>query len=94
MTKVAQNLKPFYSNLVHVTCVAHGIHRISGKIIDTYHDNNNTNNGKMVFSKAPYKIKLYKEMMPNTHLTPQPIIITLWGTWPELSIFMKVILKN
>jgi len=61
MTKVAQNLKPFYSNLVHVTCVAHGIHRIAGKIIDTYHDNNNTNNGKIV----PYKIKLYKEMIPN-----------------------------
>jgi hypothetical protein len=40
MTKVAQYLKPFYSNLVHVTCVAHGIYRIAGKIIGTYHDNN------------------------------------------------------
>jgi len=31
MTKAAQNLKPFYSNLVHVTCVPHGIHRIAEK---------------------------------------------------------------
>jgi len=40
MTKTAQNLKPFYSNLVHVTCVAHGIHRIAEKIIDTFRDIN------------------------------------------------------
>lgn len=68
MTKAAQNLKPFYSNLVHVTCVAHGIHRIAEKIIDTFGDINDLiNNGKKVFSKAPYRIQLYKEMLPNTH---------------------------
>ena len=50
MTKATQNLKPFYSNLVHVTCVAHGIHRIAEKIIDTFSDNDDLfNNGKKVF---------------------------------------------
>jgi len=28
-TKAAQHLKPFYSNLVSVTCIAHSIHRIA-----------------------------------------------------------------
>lgn len=40
MTKITQNLKPFYLNLVHVTCIAHGIHRIAEKVIDTFYDIN------------------------------------------------------
>jgi len=32
MTKAAHRLKPFYSNFVHVTCVASGIHRIAKKL--------------------------------------------------------------
>ena len=89
MTKAARNLKPFYSKLVHVTCVGHGIHRIAEKIIDTFSDINDLiNNGKKVFSKAPYRIQLYKEMKPNTHLPPQPII-TRWGTWLESAFLLR-----
>ncbi|KAF0761940.1 DUF659 domain-containing protein [Aphis craccivora] len=52
MTKAAHNLKLFYSNLVHVTCVAHGIHRIAEKIIDTFSDINDLiNNGKKVLKE-------------------------------------------
>jgi hypothetical protein len=40
MMKAAQNVKPFYSNLVQVTCITHGIHRIAEKIIDTFSDIN------------------------------------------------------
>jgi len=29
MVKAANNLKSFYSNLIHVTCAAHGIHLIA-----------------------------------------------------------------
>lgn len=31
MTKVAQHLKPFYWNFVHLTYVAHSTHRIAEK---------------------------------------------------------------
>jgi len=80
MTNAAQNLKPFYSNLIHVTCVAHGIHQIAEKIIDIFRDISDLiNNGKKVFSKAPYRIQLYKEILPNRPLPPQPII-TRWRT--------------
>jgi len=90
-TKAAQNLKPFYSNLVRVTCVAYdGIHRIAEKIIDTFRDINNLiNDGKKVFSKAPYRIQLYKEKLPNTPLPPQPII-TRWVMYHGLVFMNKI----
>jgi len=40
MVKAANNLKPFYSNLIHVTYAAHGIHRIAEKIMDIFHEIN------------------------------------------------------
>jgi hypothetical protein len=40
MVKTANNLKPFYSNLIHVTCTAHGIHWVVEKIIDIFHEIN------------------------------------------------------
>jgi len=78
---------PFYSNLIHVTCAAHGIHRIAEKIMDIFHEINDLiNNGKKIILKAPYRIQLYHEMLPNTPLPPQPII-TRWGAWLESAIF-------
>jgi hypothetical protein len=73
--KAAQNVKLFYSNLVQVICVAHGIHRIAEKIIDTFSKINDLiNNGQIVFSKALYRIQLYKEILPNTHFENLPKI--------------------
>jgi len=86
MVKAANNLKPFYSNLIHVTCAAHGIHRIAEKIMDIFHEINDLiNNGKNIFFKAPYRIQLY-EMLPIKPLPSQPII-TRWGAWLESEIF-------
>ncbi|KAL4105112.1 hypothetical protein QTP88_020384 [Uroleucon formosanum] len=87
MVKGAKNLKPFYSDLIHVTCAAHGIHRIAENIMDIFHEINDLiNNGKKIFLKAPYRIQLYHEMLPNKPLPPQPII-TRWGAWLESAIF-------
>jgi len=39
MKIVTKHLKPFFFfNVVYVTCVGHGIHQISEKIIDPIHD--------------------------------------------------------
>jgi len=87
MVKTANNLKPFYSNLIHVTCAVHGIHRIAEKIMDNFHEINDLiNNGKKIFLKAPYRVQLYHEILPNKPLPPQPII-TQWGAWLESAIF-------
>jgi hypothetical protein len=81
MNKAALNVKPFYSNLVHLICVTNDIHWTAEKIIDTFRNINDIiNKGKKVFSKAPYKIQLYKEMLPNTFLPLKPIInIVVFG---------------
>jgi len=87
MVKAAKNLKPFYSNLIHVTCAAHGIHRIAENIMDIFHEINDLiNNGKKIFLKAPFRIQLYYEMLPNKPLPPQ-LIITRCGAWLESAIF-------
>jgi len=50
MVKATNNLKPFYSNLIHVTCAAHGILWIAENIMDIFHEINDLiNNGKKFF---------------------------------------------
>lgn len=39
-----------------------------------------------MFLKAPHRVEVYKEAMPNVPLPPEPII-TRWGTWIEAAIF-------
>jgi hypothetical protein len=43
------------------------------------------NGGKKVFLKAPNRVQVYKEMMENIPLPPQPIL-TRWGTWIEAAL--------
>jgi hypothetical protein len=43
------------------------------------------NGGKKVFLKAPNRVQVYKEMMENILLPPQPIL-TRWGTWIEAAL--------
>jgi len=71
MVKTTNNLKLFYSNLIYVTCAAHGIYRIAEKITNIFHEINDLiNNGENIFLKAPYRIQLYHEMLPNKPLPP------------------------
>lgn len=87
MVKAAQNLKIFYSNLFHVTCLAHGINRVAECIRDQFPlVNDLINQAKKVFLKAPSRVQFYKENCPNTQLPPQPVI-TRWGTWLAAAIF-------
>jgi len=69
MTKAAQNLKLFYSNLLqYVTCVTYGIHRIAEKIIDTNRDINDLiNNRKKGFLKGFLFIKILIKFINNYH---------------------------
>ena len=39
-----------------------------------------------MFVKAPLRIQVYKEKLPNISLPPEPVV-TRWGTWLEAAIF-------
>lgn len=81
MLKAAKNLITMYPNMIHVTCVIHGLHRVAEEIRAYYPDIDNLiSSVKKVFLKAPSRIELFKKIAPNLALPPQPVI-TRWGTW-------------
>lgn len=87
MLKSARNLKIFYNNLIHVTCLAHGVNRIAEEIRNEFQDINSlVNSAKKIFTKAPLRIQYYKDKLPGVPLPPQPVI-TRWGTWLNAAYF-------
>jgi hypothetical protein len=79
MVKAAPTIKILYSKLVHITCLAHGIHRVAETIRSNF-SKILIAKVKQIFLKAPSRILLFKEEAPSIYLPPQPII-TRWGTW-------------
>lgn len=87
MIKVGQNLKIFYPNMVHVTCLLHGINLVAETVRTEYPlVNKLISNVKKIFLKAPLRVQLYKERMVGVCLPPEPVI-TRWGTWIKAAIF-------
>jgi len=81
MVKSGKSLQVLYSKMVHITCLAHGLHRVAEQIRINFPEINSLiSNIKKVFLKAPYRINLFKNFAPGIPLPPEPII-TRWGTW-------------
>ncbi|ODM91112.1 hypothetical protein Ocin01_15570 [Orchesella cincta] len=81
MLRAGKNLKKTYPELMHVTCLAHGLNRVAETIKDLFPlSNRMMASVKAVFKKAPSRILKYKEFHPNLALSPEPIQ-TRWGTW-------------
>lgn len=87
MIKAGQALQTFYPNLLHITCLAHGFHRLAEEIRQEYGNVNQLiSSTKKVFLKAPSRVQSYKDQLPNLALPPEPII-TRWGTWLKAVLF-------
>ena len=73
------NLKPMYSNLNHVTCIAHALHLVCDALKDKYSNANEFLSCIMkLLKKAPVRIQKYVEI---TGLPlPTSSILTRWGT--------------
>lgn len=81
MIAAGQKLQNIYPNMIHITCLAHCLHRICERVRDNYTDVDSfVSNVKKIFLKAPNRIHHYKQMCPNLPLPPKPVI-TRWGTW-------------
>jgi hypothetical protein len=73
MIKASANLNIFYKNLIHVTGLAHGINRVAEEIRCQFPLVNSLNsNVKKIFIKAPLRVQVYKEKLPNVPLPPEP----------------------
>lgn len=81
MVKAGKSIKVFYPKIIHVTCIAHGFHRVAEFIRSEFPSVDLLiSTVKKIFLKAPSRVKILKESYPDLCLPPQPII-TRWGTW-------------
>lgn len=87
MLKAGKVLKEYFPNAMHVTCFAHGLHRICEFIREQFSDVNTLiSTFKKFLLKAPSRVSLYKKECPNLPMPPQPVI-TRWGTWLQAAFF-------
>ncbi len=88
MIKAGKNLKAIYPGLLHVTCVAHGLHRVAETVRSSYKAVDElVGLTKAIFKKAPARVRVYKEMYPDLPLPPEAVIVR-WGTWLEAVEFL------
>ncbi|KAL4092194.1 hypothetical protein QTP88_026736 [Uroleucon formosanum] len=79
MVKVADSLTVLF--LIHLTCLAHEIHRVCETIRAEYTTiDKMIANVKKIFLKAPSRTLKLREMFPNLPLPPKPVL-TRWTTW-------------
>ena len=87
MLKAGKAIKVFYPKMIHITCLAHGLHRVAEAIRAKYNNVNSLiSNGKAAFLKAPSRVVQFKAMFPDLKLPPSPVI-TRWGIWLEAAIY-------
>lgn len=87
MVKAGKNIKALYSKMEHVTCLAHGLHRVAEEVrrhfpkVDAL-----ISNVKKIFVKCSSRVLKFKEIAPEVPMPPQPIL-TRWGTWLVAAIY-------
>ncbi|CAI6371628.1 unnamed protein product [Macrosiphum euphorbiae] len=81
MVKAGTALQVFYSKMLHVTCAAHGLHRVAEQVRSHFSTVDKLiASVEQVFKKAPSRLQLFKNELPRVNLPPEPVI-TRWGTW-------------
>lgn len=87
MVKSGQTLKGIFPNLIHITCLAHALHRVAETIRNCFPlVDRLVASVKKIFVKSPSRIQLFKSIAPNTPLPPAPVL-TRWGTWLDAALY-------
>lgn len=89
MLKAGQALKAFYPKLFHITCLAHGIHRVAGEVRHEFRIVNKLiSSTEIVFLKATLRAQAYKEPLPNVALGTLKINISTVGNLDKRCIIL------
>jgi hypothetical protein len=81
MVKAGTALKTFYPNMLHITCLAHALHRVAEIVRTKYKKVDKfVSSVKKIFLKAPGRVTAFHELYPKLKLPPKPVL-TRWGTW-------------
>ncbi|PSN31351.1 hypothetical protein C0J52_25994 [Blattella germanica] len=87
MIKAAKSIKDFYPKMVHITCLAYGLHRVAEDVRSYFPQVDALiSNVKKILVKSPSRREHFKALAPGIPLPPQPII-TRWGTWLEACFY-------
>lgn len=87
MKKAGTVLKALYSKMIHVPCLAHGLHRIAEEIRSHFPTVDKLiSRVRQVFLKAPSRTMLFKTEATGIPLPPEPIR-TQWGTWLQAASY-------
>lgn len=87
MKKAGDTIKVLYPKIIHVTCLAHGLHRVAEEVRVNYPKVDKlVSSVKQIFLKAPSRTVLFKTVNPGIPLLPEPIL-TRWGTWIEATSY-------
>jgi hypothetical protein len=67
MIKVAKALQLLYPKMIHVTCLAHVLHRVAEEVRGSYSEGDQLiENGKKIFIKSPLRVQKFKEEALST----------------------------
>lgn len=89
MLQAGRLLKQDFLNMLHITCLAHALNRVSEKVRSQYEKVDDLiSNVKKIFLKSPNRVQVLKNMYPNLTLPPQPVI-TRWGTWLKAASYLS-----
>ena len=73
--------------MIHVTCLAHGLHRVAETIRNEYSEVDKfVFATKNVLSKSAARRRVFHDTLPNIPLPPDPVR-TRWGTWLRSVIY-------
>jgi hypothetical protein len=90
MIKAAKALQLLYPKMIHVTCLAHTLHRVAEEVRGRYPEVDQLiANRKKIFIKSPLQVQKFKEEAPKLPLPPQPIV-THWGTWLDAANYSEI----
>lgn len=87
MQKAAKKIQQLYPGLVHVTCIAHCLHRVAESVRSLFPDVDSfISHLKKIFLKSPSRLRTFREIEPDIPLPPRPIV-TRWGTWLDAVLY-------
>lgn len=83
MTKAVKQARATYPQMIHVTCILHGINRVVDTMVNTYPLARNFAMAiKGIILRSPYRRALLKELFPDLNIPPEPVE-TRWASLLE-----------
>jgi hypothetical protein len=89
MVLAMKNLKIFFKQMSHVSCVAHALNRVCVSIQENNNELNSfISNMKKVILKSPYRQNLYK-LKTGLNKLPPKTVQTQWSSWLNTVLYYR-----